>query len=75
MRSATERVVEAVPAGGRQLEFNPNNVAYYNDAGTLLSRSSQMQVATSFQSGDRLEIDVRNITERLDTSRTYQTAL
>jgi hypothetical protein len=55
------------PAGNlvRQLEFNPSNVAYYNDAGVLLSRNSQMQVATSFQSGDRIEIDVRNVTERL----------
>jgi len=49
----------------RQLEFNPTNVAYYSDAGVLLSRNSQMQVASSFQSGDRIEIDVRNITERL----------
>lgn len=49
----------------RQLEFSPNNVAYYNDAGVLLSRNSQMQVATSFHNGDRFEIDVRNITERL----------
>jgi len=49
----------------RQLEFNPTNVGYYDDAGVLLSRNSQMQVASSFQSGDRFEIDVRNITERL----------
>ncbi len=49
----------------RQLEFSPQNVAYYNDAGVLLSRSSQIQVASSFQSGDRFEIDVRRITERL----------
>jgi hypothetical protein len=49
----------------RQLEFSPSNVGYYNDNGVLLSRNSQMQLATSFQSGDRFEIDVRNITERL----------
>jgi len=49
----------------RQLEFTPTNVAYYNDAGSLLSRTSQMQVAASFQSGDRIEINQSNVAERL----------
>ncbi|MGH9254118.1 MAG: DUF5916 domain-containing protein [Vicinamibacterales bacterium] len=49
----------------RQLEFTPTNLAYYNDAGTLLSRNSHIPVAASFQSGDRLEIDVANVAETL----------
>jgi len=49
----------------RQLEFTPTNVAYYNDAGVLLSRNTHIPIATSFQSGDRLEIDVANISEVL----------
>jgi hypothetical protein len=49
----------------RQLEFTPTNVAYYNDTGTLLSRNSHIPIAASFQSGDRLEMDVGNVAETL----------
>ena len=51
--------------GIRQLEVTPTSVAYHNSAGVLQSRQSKMQVAASFQSGDRIELDVSNVFEQL----------
>ncbi len=51
--------------GIRQLELTPTSVTYHDSSGVLQSRQSRMQVAASFQSGDRIEMDVSNVVERL----------
>jgi hypothetical protein len=51
--------------GVRQFEITPQLVWYHDAARVLRSREGQLQVASSFQSGDRLELAVQNTYDRL----------
>lgn len=46
--------------GVRQFELTPQAVFYHDDARVLRTRESQFQVASGFQSGDRIELAVQN---------------
>ena len=50
--------------GIRQLEITPQVVYYHDDARVLRTREGQFQLASSFQSGDRVELAVQNTFDR-----------
>ncbi len=54
----------------RNFEFNPDFVYFHDDANVLKSRTTRLQLAAVFQSGDRLQFNLRNDLERL--SREFQ---
>jgi Domain of unknown function (DUF5916)/Carbohydrate family 9 binding domain-like len=46
--------------GVRQFELTPQAVFYHDDARVLRTREAQFQVASGFQSGDRIELALQN---------------
>ncbi len=53
------------PSRIRQFEITPSAVYFHDRGGALQTREAQVQFAASFQSGDRLEMEVQNSAERL----------
>ena len=49
----------------RQFEVTPSLVYFHDDEHVLKSRRAQLQLAASFQSGDRVQFNVENRVERL----------
>jgi hypothetical protein len=49
----------------RQFEITPSTVWYHDDARVLRSREGTMQLATAFETGDRIELSYRNSYERV----------